>query len=671
MTVYSTNDEGWTPGGDVSAAFTTMLGTTLQTGDILLVDDFYTISIPTTINTADGITLIATKPYAGFDRIDTATHIDYALSFGSNCTLIGLRFTHSEAPVTGTTSTLPTIDVDYHNSVLMSASGSNFTVKECSFEGAVRVHIDLSNISDSLIENTRFILGLAQVRYLGTIHDPVCRKVLFDRAMGDGIKSVMGTLGVEQGYTLRPVNEDCVFLNPNRDGIDSTGGWYNGSILRSYFISGFTGLDLKSGFNSAADFDAGVPINSGIVCDTCEFINNGNAIVMTTLNGGGVLNTGNARTWACQDVLMKDSIVEVTVPANLAMYLVKDSHDARWENVQLLGSAYDYHTTTSLGLGIPAAGDITGTGLTTGTARTYAGDDYYRSLAGPDWTRIGLEYDGDLTAQFNEPATLAAWINETWNDATDTFDAEFENATRIDWALYNDADGQPTVSGGVWTGTVAQTGTASIASSPVQIVPNYSAGVSADRVIFVVSGAVNQDTVVFTFTENVAGATVVARWNAGSSDVTAIDGGDNWSSSLVAPPADVTSLSGVYNGVGSFDSFDASVDQGRVPQGVFDQIRFGGGSISFTGLTDGADYTVVLYFHENFYITAGIRAMDVTVAGTLVLDDWEPLDEPGIIRNVALAKEYAVTLSGTTTLTIDFTTVTDNAIISGIEILEA
>ncbi|MEM7742684.1 MAG: malectin domain-containing carbohydrate-binding protein [Pseudomonadota bacterium] len=82
---------------------------------------------------------------------------------------------------------------------------------------------------------------------------------------------------------------------------------------------------------------------------------------------------------------------------------------------------------------------------------------------------------------------------------------------------------------------------------------------------------------------------------------------------------------------------------------------------------DNGDYTVNLYFAEILATTVGAREFDVEVEGALVLDDYDIFADVG--GNKAVLKSFDATVADGN-LDIDFTSVTDNAKISAIEIIK-
>ncbi len=95
------------------------------------------------------------------------------------------------------------------------------------------------------------------------------------------------------------------------------------------------------------------------------------------------------------------------------------------------------------------------------------------------------------------------------------------------------------------------------------------------------------------------------------------------------------------------------------------------GVTSFTytipGLTAGSSHTVRLHFCETFFTTTGSRVFNVTINGTQVLPNFDIVAASGG-QNIANIQQFTATADASGHITITFTSVTNNALISGIEI---
>lgn len=119
---------------------------------------------------------------------------------------------------------------------------------------------------------------------------------------------------------------------------------------------------------------------------------------------------------------------------------------------------------------------------------------------------------------------------------------------------------------------------------------------------------------------------------------------------------------------GTGDPIDTSNASGPAPAAVYQTERNGNFSYVFPGLNAGGIYTVRLHFAEIFWSDPGSRAFDVAINGTLVLDDFDIVAEAGA-ANRALVREFAIAADGGGELEVQYTTVTDNAVSSGLEVI--
>jgi hypothetical protein len=154
---------------------------------------------------------------------------------------------------------------------------------------------------------------------------------------------------------------------------------------------------------------------------------------------------------------------------------------------------------------------------------------------------------------------------------------------------------------------------------------------------------------------------VVYRTNAGStSSVTAPDGG----------PAFGSQTGRVTNGSNSTYSTSVTYDgtvPGSTPAGIFNSERYGNQDWNFP-VTSGRSLTVRLYFANQYAGTSspGQRVFDVVLDGSTVLDNFDVAAAAG--HRVATMRQFSITSDGNVDL--DLRNVTENAMISGIEILD-
>jgi mannose/cellobiose epimerase-like protein (N-acyl-D-glucosamine 2-epimerase family) len=104
------------------------------------------------------------------------------------------------------------------------------------------------------------------------------------------------------------------------------------------------------------------------------------------------------------------------------------------------------------------------------------------------------------------------------------------------------------------------------------------------------------------------------------------------------------------------------------PQAVYQSERYGTSTYTMPNLTAGASYRVRLHFAELYWTASGKRRFNVAINGTTVLSNFDVYAATGA-RYKAVVKEYAATANGSGRIVIKFTTVTDNATIEGIEVV--
>jgi hypothetical protein len=104
------------------------------------------------------------------------------------------------------------------------------------------------------------------------------------------------------------------------------------------------------------------------------------------------------------------------------------------------------------------------------------------------------------------------------------------------------------------------------------------------------------------------------------------------------------------------------------PQAVYQSNRYGNFSYAVPGLTAGATYTVRLHFAETFWTAAGQRIFNVSINGNQVLTNFDILGTAGA-EYKAVVEQFTTAADSTGKITLQFTTVKDNAQVNGIEIL--
>jgi hypothetical protein len=115
------------------------------------------------------------------------------------------------------------------------------------------------------------------------------------------------------------------------------------------------------------------------------------------------------------------------------------------------------------------------------------------------------------------------------------------------------------------------------------------------------------------------------------------------------------------------NAIDTSAATNPAPQAVYQSNRFGTFNYTVPNLTPGASYQVRLHFAETYWTTAGSRTFNVSINGQQVLTNFDMLASAGA-ANKAVVEQFTTTADTTGKITLQFTTVKDNAQVNGIEI---
>jgi hypothetical protein len=135
----------------------------------------------------------------------------------------------------------------------------------------------------------------------------------------------------------------------------------------------------------------------------------------------------------------------------------------------------------------------------------------------------------------------------------------------------------------------------------------------------------------------------------------------------VAPfTADADFTGGATAGTGT--AINTSGVTNPAPQAVYQTNRYGNFSYTVPGLTAGASYTVRLHFAETYWTAAGQRTFNASINGKQVLTNFDIVGAAGA-PNKAVAEQFTAAADSTGKITIQFTTIKDNAQVNGIEIL--
>ena len=130
-----------------------------------------------------------------------------------------------------------------------------------------------------------------------------------------------------------------------------------------------------------------------------------------------------------------------------------------------------------------------------------------------------------------------------------------------------------------------------------------------------------------------------------------------------------------YGSGGTMRTVSNSIDMSEVngndpaPQAVYQSERYGNSTYTIPNLTAGSEYLVRLHFAELYQTATGRRRFNVVINGSTVLSNFDIYAETGA-RYKATVREFTATANGSGQIVINFTTVTDNATIEGIEIIK-
>ncbi|WP_213807720.1 malectin domain-containing carbohydrate-binding protein [Granulicella sp. dw_53] len=114
------------------------------------------------------------------------------------------------------------------------------------------------------------------------------------------------------------------------------------------------------------------------------------------------------------------------------------------------------------------------------------------------------------------------------------------------------------------------------------------------------------------------------------------------------------------------DPIDVSRGQNLAPMAVYQSNRFNTFTYTIPNLTSGKAYILRLHFAETFWTEAGKRLFDILVNGQTVQSSFDIFAAAGG-KDVAISVDYPVTAQNGQ-VAITFQTVTDNALVSGVEL---
>jgi beta-galactosidase len=118
----------------------------------------------------------------------------------------------------------------------------------------------------------------------------------------------------------------------------------------------------------------------------------------------------------------------------------------------------------------------------------------------------------------------------------------------------------------------------------------------------------------------------------------------------------------------STNTIDTSTVINPAPQAVYQTSRFGNFSYVFPGLALSSNYLVRLHFADYFWTNTGQRIFNVLINGSQVLSNFDIIAAAGA-PNRANIQEFFATPDNSGQVTIQYATIKDNALSSGIEMI--
>ena len=103
------------------------------------------------------------------------------------------------------------------------------------------------------------------------------------------------------------------------------------------------------------------------------------------------------------------------------------------------------------------------------------------------------------------------------------------------------------------------------------------------------------------------------------------------------------------------------------PMSVYQTARLGHFTYTVSGFNPGSIHTVRLHFAETYFSTTGSRTFNVSINGTRVLTNFDIVATAGA-KNTAVVEQFAQPASPTGDYVITFTSVVNQALVSGIVI---
>jgi hypothetical protein len=126
-----------------------------------------------------------------------------------------------------------------------------------------------------------------------------------------------------------------------------------------------------------------------------------------------------------------------------------------------------------------------------------------------------------------------------------------------------------------------------------------------------------------------------------------------------------------YSGGNTYSVTNAITTSGvtnAAPAAVYQSERYGNVTYTISGLTANGAHTVRLHFCELYWTASGQRKFNVSINGGSVLSNFDIFADAGA-RFKAVVKSFTGNANSSGQITVTLTSVTDNASISGIEVI--
>ncbi|HSW97792.1 MAG TPA: malectin domain-containing carbohydrate-binding protein [Candidatus Saccharimonadales bacterium] len=431
---------------------------------------------------------------------------------------------------------------------------------------------------------------------------------------------------------------------------DSLGNPLNNQFL--YLSSGSTTIASTSTNSSGA---YSLQVNSGTY----------NLNINNNVSNDPQNVSGDYSIKATNYLISQNTTLNVTLPMKKVSVHVQDAIGNSVSGVQLT-------TTTGNASGLSIGGSI----LNVTGSSTYGAN----SIAGPATDNSGNVTLWLLPANYGSffatPPSGSIYSTLTLNnvsitgDQTELISLQYNHATPITTSTLSPMQN----SDGTYSNPVSVTLSATAAS-----------GYTVANTYYAIDGG-SQQTYITPFTVSGNGSHIIHYWSVDNSGVleskniktftivdsnaliSAINAGGSASGNFVSDTN--------FNG-GSQYSSNASVDTSGIDtpaqQSVYQTVRYGNFTYTIPNLTANAAYTLKLHFNELYWGTSLVgggedsRVFNVSVNGTQVLHNYDIYQTAGG-SNKAVVEQIPVTANSNGHVTLQFSTVTDNALVNGIEI---